>query len=248
MINGLILTLVLGLFIVVGALIALFAKKSENFITLAIGIAFGCLLMLMIFDLTPEVIEIFYSEFKFAKATLIITIFVIIGILILKLLDLFIPDHDHEEKHEEKHLHHIGIISSVALILHNIIEGMAIFSVYKTNGVSSYLLGIGVGLHNIPLGMVISTMFLNYNKDKKKTLLICSLVAISTFIGGLIMFLLNNIINEITLGILLSITLGMIIYITFFELFIHIKNEGDKKISIIGIIIGIILIGISLLV
>ena len=109
------------------------------------------------------------------------------------------------------------------------------------------ILCIGVGLHNIPLGMVISAMFYDHNKNKAKTIFISFLISLSTFVGGFIMLLLSSVISELFLGVLLAVTLGMIIYISFFELFTHIVKDSNKKYSLVGIFIGILVILLSLI-
>ena len=109
------------------------------------------------------------------------------------------------------------------------------------------LLCIGVGLHNIPLGMVISSTLTKDNK-KATTLLVIFLITISSFLGGLIMFLLPGLFaNEIFLGIILSITTGMLSYIVVFELIPEVKRIDYKKNTIIGIVTGLCLFFISLI-
>lgn len=241
---GLFLTLFLGIFILIGSLIVFFAKNNNKFICLSIGMAFGVMLTLSITSLIPEVFEIF-GNYKWYITTLIIIVLSLLGIIILKLFDIFIPHHEHKEHIDEKNLHHIGIVSSVALILHNIIEGMALYSVFSQSIKTGLLLSIGVGLHNIPLGMIIASAFYKSNKSIKKTLLISFGISISTFIGGVIMLILSNVINNTIMGIFIGITLGMIIYIALFELLPHIKEEQNKRLPIVGIFIGIILILVS---
>ena len=104
---------------------------------------------------------------------------------------------------------------------------------------------IGIGIHNIPLGMVIASTFYKKNKSKLKTFLITLLISLSTFAGGIIAYI--YVMNELLEGILLAVTLGMIIYITIFELLSQIKEIKNKKIVIIGITLGIILMIISIL-
>ena len=165
-IYGLLLTLFLGIFILIGSLIVFFTKNNKEFIKFAIGMAFGVMSMLAIFDLAPEIIEVLSEKYSILK-TIIITIATLAsGVLLLKIFDIFIPDHEHEKTNEEENLHHIGIVSSIALILHNIIEGMALYSVYMSNVKTAILLSIGIGLHNIPLGIVIASAFYKTNKSK----------------------------------------------------------------------------------
>ena len=102
--------------------------------------------------------------------------------LILKILDRFVPEHD------SNNLSHIGIVSSIAIIIHNIIEGMAIYNTVISDLNTCILLSLGVGLHNIPLGMAISST--TYKDNKKSTILVV-LIALSTFIGGLLIALFN---------------------------------------------------------
>ena len=54
---GLLVTLLLGIFILLGALIAFFIKKKEKVVDFSLGLAFGVITMLVITDLLPEIIE-----------------------------------------------------------------------------------------------------------------------------------------------------------------------------------------------
>ena len=132
------------------------------------------------------------------------------------------------------------------LVLHNLIEGMAISSTMKTSFDMGILVTIGVGLHNIPMGNdMFTSTFYKANKNLKKTVLFTSLIALSTFLGRLIMFALSNYITNLLLGILLCITLGMIIYIVVFELLSEILHNKNKKESFTGIAFGILIFILS---
>ena len=49
-------------------------------------------------------------------------------------------------------------------------------------------------------------------------------------------------VSEFIIGILICVTLGMILYIVLFELIPHILHGQNKKLSIIGILIGVLVI------
>ncbi len=244
---GLFLTLALGLFILFGSAIVFLMKNGDRLVNFSIGMALGVMSALGILELFPEALE-HLEETSIGNPIIILIAMTIVGIAFLKLLDKFIPDHDlenHSEKEVNENLHHIGLVSSIALVLHNVIEGMAIYSTVTTNSKLGLFMCIGVGLHNIPLGMVITSTFYKYNKSIKKTLLASTLISLSTFLGGVIMCLVSNMITPLLLGILLSITLGMIIYIVIFELIPHVKEEIQDKTVWVGIIIGICILLIS---
>lgn len=239
---GLTATLVLGIFIIFGAFIIHVFKNKDKFLLVSLGMAFGVMMMLIFVELLPEVYEIFTSKWSVLETILIIVALSLVGLFLLKFLDRFIPDHDDED--EEDHLIHIGIVSSIAIIIHNIIEGMAVYNTITTSLSLGIILSIGVGLHNIPIGMIISSTFYKSIKNKKKCNILIIAISLSTFIGGLIMALFNFT-NELVIGILLSITIGMLIYINIIEILPKLLKSKDKKTVLISTIVGIIVLFIS---
>ena len=237
-------TLELGLFILIGSLISIYFKKNKHIIDFSIGLAFGVITMLLLTDIIPEIIE----ALSVSKIYIFI-IFTALGFILLELLDKFIPDHAESSK---DNLTHIGIISAIALGIHNIIEGMAVYSTVLLDASLGKMLLLGVGSHNLPLGIVIGSTLFSSKKNKYKSILLILLISLTTFIGGLIMYFLNlNTINPLIQGILLSITLGMLIFIDIDELIPRIKRSlktKNKLYTIIGILTGIIILVISLLI
>lgn len=244
------LTLIAGLFIAFGSLIVLIIKNNEKFIHFSISMAFGVIVSLIVLELFPETKEVLCEHFgNFGYFILILCI--IVGAGLLKILDLFVPHHEqhgHSKKAELDNLYHIGVVSSVALILHNIIEGMSIYGVSSTSLEMGMLMTFGVGLHNIPMGIVITSMFNHSIKDKRiKFIWILIGISLSTLLGGVLMMFLSNFINELFVGILLGITLGMLLYILLFELLHEIVEYKNKKLSFLGIICGILIFVLSML-
>jgi len=240
---GLVLTLVLGLFIIIGAFLMHIFENKERFLVISLSMAFGVMVSLIFLELLPESFEIFNEKYSSIISIAMILIFSIIGFLILKILDKFIPDHEDDD---EANLIHVGIVSSIAIILHNIIEGMAIYNTFNTSINLGILLSIGVGLHNIPLGMVLSSTFYKSLSNKKKSNVIIFLISTSTFVGGLIMCIFNNVFkNEFIIGLLLSITVGMLVYINIIEILPKLIKSKDKKMIITSIIVGILILFVS---
>ena len=253
---SLLLTLFVGLFILIGSLCGITYKNNKRLTDFSISMAFGVIIFLIIFSLIPETFEVLNEEVGTIRTILAMVILCLIGIISLKILDMFIPHHEHESHHNHihknnkchnEHLHHIGLISSIAIIIHNVIEGMTLYLVSSNNLLSGLLLCLGIGLHNIPMGLVITSTLISSNYTKEKTLKLSLVVSISTFIGGLIMFLLGGV-NTMIEGILLGLTIGMLIYILVFELYEQICNIKDKKISKFGICLGSLLIILSIII
>ena len=180
-------------------------------------------------------------------------IFVILGYGLLRVLDHFVPDHHDDikmsKKEADNNLAHIGLVSSIALVIHNIVEGMAVYSTVLSNVTAGLMLAIGIGFHNLPLGMVIAMTFYQGSQKTIKGLVVLCGVAFSTLVGGVLSFFLNNqMLPEWVLGSLLSLTLGMLLFILISELFPRIRNTKYKKERNFGLVIGLIIMLISLMI
>lgn len=225
-----------GLFFLVGSIIAIKNKNNDNLVNFSVAMAFIVLIILLLFDILPETIELLEDKSIFYMIGGIV-----IGLGLLLIIEKIVPNHDHFEnlKEHSNHLKHIGVMTSIALIIHNIVEGMSIYSISASDLKVGIIYAFGVGLHNIPFGIEITTM-LNTVKSKKSRNIYLILLTISTFLGGLLIFLFKNYLNDFILGILLSITSGMIIYLVLFELLVELK-ENYNKYSTLGLIIGAVL-------
>ena len=230
----LLLTLIAGLFFLIGVVINKINKGSKKVISFSIGMAFSSLILLLITDIIPETFELLENKIYILSG-------ILIGIGILLLLEKLVPHHDHFEEsknhHHENHLEHIGIMTSLALIIHNIVEGIGIYGITTSSVKSGIIYSIAVGMHNIPFGLEISTM-LNKSHNKHKKIYI---IILSTFIGGLFTMLFKESLTDFVQGILLSVTIGMILYLLLAELLTELKENWHKE-TIFGIITGILII------
>lgn len=241
---SLFITFLLGLFLVVGIIFSFFLNKKRKMMDYIFSLAFSLLIMLMIFDLLKEAIE----TFGFGKLYLFV-IFALVGFLIFKLLDYFVPDHhDHLKNNKEvkENIHHIGLLSIIVLIIHNIIEGMAIYFVTLTDISLGIMMSVGVGIHNLPLGVMIGSVY-SESSNKKSLNIPMILLSVSTFLGGLIPYLLKlTSASNIFMGILLSLVLGMLFYLVFFELLPKVKDTKNKNMTIYGLISGVLIFLLTL--
>ena len=223
---SILITLLVGLFTLLGSVIVITTNNSKKIVDFSISIGFGVLIALILLGIFPESLELIQSKYNLDISLILIILLVIIGIIILKILDKFIPDH---HTHGNSNLVHVGLITSVALFIHNYLEGMAVYTSLNTA---------------LDFGMSI-TSFL-YHQGKKKAVIYCLFVSLATFFGGFTLLLFNDfIINEFIRGIILSITLGMLIYIILFELLPHILHSKNKYKSILGIILGTLIFAIT---
>jgi len=233
---ALLLTLLVGIFFLVGIFILNKSKNKDKLSIYTIALAFVVLLGLVFNHLLPELIETQNISF---------IIPFLLGLVLLIIIDKFIPYHTH--KHDEScdklehqlHLSHIGTLTIIALAIHNFVEGMALYNVTIDSIKSGLLMMVGISLHNIPLGFQIGNG-INNKKDK----LLVAILVLSSFVGGLLLVFVGDI-NVLLKNILLSFTAGMLIYILFFELLKETWNYAYEKETLYGIITGIIVIFIT---
>ncbi len=228
--KAILITLLAGLSFLVGYIITKFVKNDKKLIIFSVGFSFTIIIGLICLDLLPECLELVKPKWSIIG-------FSASGLLILKILDAYVPDHEHTSPHSH-HMEHIGLISAIALILHNLIEGTAIYSAALTDTKMGLMMALAVSFHNIPLGIQISSLVKN---KKEKFILLLGLV-LSSVIGVILLNVFKITLDSGVLGILISLTLGMLVYILVFELFCEIKENIKNKILWIGMVLGVVLI------
>lgn len=245
--RALLLTILVSIFFLIGIFLPHLFKNKQKLILFTTSLTFVLMLFLLFFDLLPEVIEVFEPFSK--KTIFLILVFVFFGVILLKILDLFIPEHHHnhhdlndDREEHNAHLYHIGFITSLSLILHNIIEGISIYVTGLADLKSGLLMAIIVGCHNLPLGIEIAVGLeaKKENKIAKRGILL--LVVLSSFLGAFTLFILRKDLNPFFEGILLSITIGMLLYISLGELLMEIKEHKKEKEIKLGFLFGILLV------
>ncbi len=233
------LTILTGLFFLIGIIICKHVKNKEKMSLFTVALAFIVMLGLIVLDLLPELWEThnFWYIIPF-----------LVGISLIIILDKFIPHHHHHEDCKTKnehnlHLNHIGVITIVALAIHNLLEGLTLYTVCLNNLKSGILMMISISLHNIPLGFQIGNSLI----EKKNSIFLLLFLCLSSFLGALNIIIFGNL-SEVLTNTFLALTLGLLIYILVFELFSEIKQSFKQKEVIYGIILGVIILIVTFMI
>lgn len=232
---GLIVTFLLGAFVLLGALIAGLAKNSERIGDISIAIALGAMVMLLVQDLFPEALEIAHHD---GWPFVIIT--VLVGIVVLIVLDKFLPESHHGKEraaHGDSALH-ISIAATIALVVHNLVEGMSVYNLAGESFSTAIVLAIGIGLHNIPMGMIVYAGVRDASVSRKLIVLSCAVL--STFVGGLVMFVLGDAVNAMVVHAMICMTIGLLLFIVCAELVPHVAHSHHKGLAFTFILVGIL--------
>lgn len=229
-----------GLSTMIGTVfIILFKKRNNNIIIGSLSFAAGVMITISLIDLIPQSINYINNIFLLFPTIIISSIFIVLGIIVSALIDKYLPTDIND--YNNKKLYRVGVISMIAIMLHNIPEGIATFMTTSNNFNLGLSLCIAIACHNIPEGISIFTPIYFATNKKGKALLYCLISGISEPLGAVLAFLfLSSFINNFIMGILLSLIAGIMLHISFYELLPTAKKYNNKLIYYLFIIIGII--------
>ena len=194
-----------------GTLIILFNVKNKKRL-ISISLFFSALIMIYIsiFDLIPESFKYINKIYEFIPSIMIMSIYIISGCLLVDFINT--------KSKIDNQLYKVGIISMIALILHNIPEGIITFlSSYKDINLG-LVLSLSIALHNIPEGIAISIPIYYSTNNRKKAFYHTLIAALSEPLGGLFAFLFLKNIHDYSFAIILSFTAGIMIYLSLFDM------------------------------
>ncbi|MHA1727354.1 MAG: zinc transporter ZupT [Promethearchaeota archaeon] len=253
LVYALVLTLLAGLSTTIGSLIAIFLKDpNPKIICIIMGFTAGVMIFVSFMELLQEAID---STNFFSGVS-----FFILGMVIMFVFDIFIS-HNYEfetsskdiQKNEHKNdinkndLKKTSLLVTLGIIIHNIPEGMATFVGTLKSVDLGIMLAIAIALHNIPEGIAVSIPIYLSTGSKKKAFIWSFLSGISEFIGAIICgFILFPFITDFILGAMLAIVGGFMVYISLDELLPVSRSYGNEHFSIIGLMLGMFIMGLSL--
>lgn len=114
------LTFIAGFSTMIGTILIFLKVKNVNkFICSSLAFASGVMFIMSIVDLIPESLILISSKYNGVIVAIICFLFVILGIIISMLIDYYLPS---DNFYLDGKLYKVGIISMLAIILHNIPE------------------------------------------------------------------------------------------------------------------------------
>ena len=239
-----ILTILAGFATLLGTIpIFVKIKNTNNLIAATCSFASAVMICVSILDLIPESLKYLSSHFSNILLIIISFISVTLGIILSSIIDAYIDSHS-----KTNNLYKVGILSMIAIILHNIPEGIVTYIVSSKNIFLGISICIAIALHNIPEGISIAVPIYYSTKSKSKAILYTLISALSEPLGAILTYLfLEKYITNTILGILFSLIAGIMLNISFSKL-LPVSNTYNKNKILIPFIIGFITMTISLII
>tara|TARA_A100001015_G_C15039102_1_gene738342 strand:- start:816 stop:1598 length:783 start_codon:yes stop_codon:yes gene_type:complete len=252
---GFLSSLLAGLAALIGSVPCLFLPRiSEKSQSLAIGLSAGVMLAASFFSLLIPGFEVAekISNFKVFGSLLVIAGFVVGGFFVWAVDAWFLKDpmeviENHSEQEKQSFLRSMWLFIT-AITIHNFPEGMAVGVACGQEHLGSGLpLAIGIGIQNIPEGIIvaISSLALGYNKTK--TFVICLFSSLATPLGGFFGTLLVQV-SDYLMPIGLGFSAGAMLFVIIHKVIPELQKEGFHNHSTLGCFYGvIIMMGLDLI-
>ncbi len=238
----LLIILLCGIFIVIGVMITIVTKNNNKVIKLSAGLTLGMMASLIVCDLIPRAVNIFNDKYNSFMTIILLVSFTGAGVLILKVIRHFTSKIDYfklDDNEDKKY--NFGLLTSLGIIIYNIFVGMYLYKMLLVNFKTGIILIVGIGMHNIPMGMIVTSIFYRLREARKSFMIIISVTTLSTFIGGVLMFILKKQLDNNSLAVLLSVAAGSLIYTVIFELIPYLKRGHQKGYTVLGLASGVII-------
>lgn len=252
----LLMTLFAGLATVVGGFFTFFIKR-DNIRGLSVGLGFsaGVMIFLSFTEIIKNSNMMLIKYFPHHSQWIVFLGFAT-GILVAILIDYFIPDHIEEDlfgpcdscDYKHHRIKRAGLLTAVAICIHNFPEGMATFFVSTQNLALGFSVAVAIAIHNIPEGIAVALPIYHATGKKRLAIWYTFLSGISEPIGAILgLIALNYFLPQGAIGFLFASVAGIMVYISFDTILPLSREYGNGHYSVFGIMSGILFIWVSLL-
>jgi ZIP family zinc transporter len=250
-IPALLLTVIAGLSTGIGSAIAYFIRKPKViYLSISLGFSAGVMIYISFMELLSKAMEAL-GQFRS-----LIAFFA--GIAAIGLIDILIPEAEnpHEFKdlddttkeHKSESLMRTGLLTALAIGIHNFPEGLATFGTALSDVKLGLFIAIAIAIHNIPEGISVSMPIFYATGSRSKAFFYSFLSGVAEPAGAIAGYLiLMPFISEALIASLLAFVAGIMIYISVDELLPMAHRYGHEHTVIAGIVSGMFVMAFGLL-
>jgi ZIP family zinc transporter len=244
-IYALLLSIIAGMATLIGAIIVIFTKtENKKFISAALGFASGIMISVSMLELFSTSNDLITMGTSTILGHIIATFSLAVGMFITFIINRFVQDDneslDNINFSPKNKLFSVGIVSMLAIALHNFPEGIATFMSSYGNTTLGISITLAIALHNIPEGITVALPIYLSTNSKKKAFLYTFLSGITEPVGAILAYLvLRFFLTDLMLGIIFGIVAGIMIYIAIDDLIPSSRKYGYDKIALFFTLLGI---------
>jgi len=259
------LTLFAGLSTGIGSALAFFAKRTNTkLLTISLGFSAGVMIYVSFVELFKESRDVLTLELGSQVGTYYTVLAFFTGIFVIALIDRLVPsvENPHEMRtletikeiekgeytYKQDKLLKMGIMSALAIAIHNFPEGLATFTATLQDPALGVSIAVAIAIHNIPEGIAVSIPLFYATGNRKKAFTLSFLSGLAEPVGALVGYLLlMPFLNDVVFGFLFAFVAGIMVFISLDELLPAAEEFGEHHLAIYGLIAGMAVMALSLL-
>lgn len=259
--HAFVLTTIAGLSTGIGSAISVLAHRTnKKFLSIALGFSAGVMIYISFVEILAEARNAIAEIMGARMAGWYATAAFFGGICIIGLIDRFVPEveNPHEMRLiedmcdsgcQERKLMRMGILSAMAIAIHNFPEGIVTFMSTINNASLGLAIAIAIAIHNIPEGIAVAVPIYFATGSRKKAFFYSFLSGISETIGALIAFgVLFIFFSKLLIGVFMGMVAGIMVFISLDELLPAAREYGEPHKAIYGLVFGMLVMAVSLLI
>ncbi|HHL39419.1 MAG TPA: ZIP family metal transporter [Deltaproteobacteria bacterium] len=214
-----------------GGIYMLLARRSWTRRNTVFFISFsaGVVLSVAFVHLLPEAVELTDNAMAVVLATM----------LAFYMVEHMLAIHTCHEG--ECEVHSMGLPAFLGITFHSLLDGAVIGVGFEADFTLGFAAAVAVLLHEIPEGVTITSLLLHAGYDRTRTLVMGWTVAMATPVGALAAFFLIDDPSPSVLGTLLAVAAGSFIYIAASDLLPE-THKNMRRSNIVLVLAGVFLV------
>jgi len=267
------LTAFAGLATGIGALVVFLTRKPKlTLLSFGLGFSSGVMVYISLVELLPIATVNIVEELGESYNWLSVACF-FGGVALSALIDKLVPEpqNPHEvvsladvqrasaaeipseqlaQGAKKNSLMRLGLLSALAIGVHNLPEGMATFASSLSDPTLGLSIAMAVAIHNIPEGIAVAVPIYFATRSRGKAFAYSFLSGLAEPIGALLVYVaLLPLIQDhpVIVECMLAGVGGVMVFISFDELLPTAREYGKGHTAIIGVVLGMAVMAVSLL-
>ena len=233
-----------------GLFVALQRHPSERFLAAALGFSAGVMLYISLVELLPEGVD-GLEEAGVAGAAMWGPVAFFAGVLLIAVIDRFVPEdinpHEEPSKTGSVRMRKVGVITALAIAIHNFPEGFATFFVALQDVSLALPLAFAIAIHNIPEGIAVAVPLREATGKKWAAAGWAALSGLAEPVGAIIGYIfLKPFLGPASLGITFAVIAGIMVFVSLDKLLPTAIATGRHHAAVYGVVGGMAVMAVSL--
>lgn len=256
------LTLFAGLSTGIGSAIAFFTRTTNTkFLSVSLGFSAGVMIYISFMEILPKSIEIMTDDAGLKPGHFLAVIAFFTGMIVIAVIDKLVPSfenpheirkvevlEDKDETEKKRKLYRMGIMSALAIAIHNFPEGLATFIVALQDIKLGLPIAFAIAIHNIPEGIAVSVPIFYATANRKKAFKYSFISGLAEPVGAIFGFLiLMPFLTDILFGFIFASVAGIMVFISIDELLPAAREYDQPHLSLYGLMAGMAVMAVSLI-